>query len=126
MEWRRGLTQIGNQTATGLYGNCTNLTTDVFVENGQSIVIAGKWFSPGIASLLWDGNVSLGTTTVEANGNFNATITVPTTTAGQHSIVVNDGASNFCVNITRLPTVTNDYNYVNSWHTSNCRNKFNI
>ncbi len=119
MEWRRGLTQIGNQTATGLYGNCTNLTTDVFVENGQSIVIAGKWFSPGIASLLWNGNVSLGTTTVEANGNFNATITVPTTTAGQHSIVVNDGASNFCVNITRLPTVTNDYNYVNSWHTSN-------
>ena len=50
-------------------------------------------------------------------GFFNATVQVPTTTAGQHTLTVNDGSSNFCVNLTRLPKVANDY--VDGWHTSN-------
>lgn len=115
-EWCRGLTQVADQTATGLYGNNTNLATSAFVQNGQSIVVAGEWFSPGTASLLWDATISLGTVTTDENGFFNATVLVPTTTAGQHTIAINDGASNFCVNLTRLPTVTNDYDGL--WHTT--------
>ena len=115
-EWRRGLTQVADQTATGLYGNNTNLATTAFVQNGQSIIVAGEWFSPGTASLLWDGTINLGTATTDRNGFFNATVLVPTTTAGQHTLTINDGASNFCVNLTRLPTVTNDYDGL--WHTS--------
>jgi hypothetical protein len=41
---------------------------------------------------------------------------VPATTAGQHTLILNDGASNFCINITRLPAVTNDYD--GQWHTT--------
>ena len=67
------------------------------------------------ASLLWDGTTNLGTATIDGTGFFNATVLVPTTTAGQHTLTINDGASNFCVNITRLPTVANDYDGL--WHT---------
>lgn len=115
-EWRRGLIQVADQTATRLYGNNTNLATSAFVQNGQSIVVAGEWFNSGTASLLWDGTINLGTVTTDENGFFNATVLVPTTTAGQHMITINDGASNFCVNLTRLPTVTNDYDGL--WHTT--------
>jgi len=115
-EWRRGLTQVADQTATRLYGNNTNLATSAFVQSGQSIIVAGGWFSPGTASLLWDGTISLGTVATDANGFFNASVLVPATTAGQHTLTINDGASNFCVNLTRVPAVTN--NYDGSWHTS--------
>ncbi len=114
-EYRRGLTQVASATATGLYGNNTDLSTTVFVQNGQSIAVAGEWFTPGTASLLWDGTTSLGTAIINGTGFFNTTVHVPTTTAGQHTLTINDGTS-FCVNITRLPTVTDDYN--NSWHTT--------
>ena len=127
-EWRRGLTQVGNAAATRLYGNSTNLATTAFVQNNQSIVVAGKWFSPGTASLLWDGTIYLGTAPTDQTGFFNATVLVPTTTAGQHMITINDGASNFCVNLTRLPTVTNDYDGL--WHTTdfaiNLTSDFNV
>jgi cell division septation protein DedD len=115
-EWRRGLAQIGNTTATGLYGNNTDLSTKVFVQNGQSIAVAGEWFNPGIASLLWDTTTNLGTAPIDQTGVLNATVIVPTTTAGQHMLTIYDGASNFCVNLTRLPLVTNDYDGL--WHTS--------
>jgi hypothetical protein len=107
-EWRRGLTQIGNLTATGLFGNNTDLSSTIFVENGQSITVSGKWFSPGIASFLWD-NTSLGTATIDETGTFNANVQVPSTIAGPHNITVNDGNYAFSLNLTRLPKVTDDY-----------------
>jgi hypothetical protein len=115
-EWRRGLTQVDNITATGLYGNNTNLATTVFVQNGQSVTVAGEYFCPGTASLFWDDTESLGTAPVDEAGSFNTTIIVPNTTAGQHTLTINDGSANFCVNITRLPTISNDYDGL--WHTS--------
>jgi hypothetical protein len=115
MEWRRGLTQISNQTTTGIWGNNTNLATTVFVQNTQPITLAGKWFTPGNAELLWDYTINLGSVTVDETGFFNTTLQVPQTTAGNHSITINDGAV-FCVNITRLPTVSD--NYTSGWHTS--------
>ena len=51
-EWRRGLTQVANATATGLYGNNTDLSAAVFVQNGQSMIISGQWFNPGVRILV--------------------------------------------------------------------------
>ena len=115
-EMRRGLTQISNSTASGLFGNSTNLASAVFVQNGQSIPVLGNWFSPGTASLLWDDNISLGTAVIDGTGFFNTTMQVPNTTAGRHRLTINDGAANFCLNLTRLPTVSNDH--IDGWHTS--------
>jgi hypothetical protein len=117
-EMRRGLIQIDNQTAatSHLYGNSTDLSKTVFVSNGQSMSIVGKWFSPGTVSLLWDNTQSLGTASVDSTGLFNATVQVPPTTAGQHTLSINDGASSFTVNVTRLPTIS--YDYGAGWHTT--------
>jgi hypothetical protein len=115
-EWRRGLIQVGNNTATGLFGNNTNLATNVFVQNGDLLLVIGEWFSPGNLSLFWDNIISLGSIPIDGKGFFNGTAQVPTTTAGQHTLTMNDGITNFCVNITRLPTVTN--NYTNQWRNS--------
>ncbi len=114
-EWRRGIVQILNVTATGLYGNNTNLSTSVFVQKGDSISVCGRWFSPGSVTLLWDGITSLGTTTADGTGFFNATVVVPTTTAGQHTILFRDN-TDFCLSIICLPTLTN--NYTDVWYTS--------
>ena len=118
-EWRRGLTQLSDTSATGLFGSNTNLAASTFVQNHQSIIIVGQWFNPinGTASLKWDDKVSLGTATIDGTGFLNATVQVPITDAGQHILTINDGNSNFCVNLTRLPTVANDYTV--GWHTSN-------
>ena len=110
------LAQIGNSAATGLYGNNTNLAASFFVQNGGSILVCGEWFSPGNVSLLWDGVTGLGTILTNETGFFNTTVLVPTTTAGQHTLVIRDNCSDFCFNLTRLPTVSNDY--MDLWHTS--------
>jgi hypothetical protein len=115
-EWRRGLTQIDSQAATGLYGNRTNFATKAFVQNGQLITMSGKWFVPGAATFFWDSTVNLGTAAIDETGAFSANVTVPASTLGQHTVTINDGASNFCVNVTRSPIIANDYVY--SWHTS--------
>ncbi len=114
-EWRRGITQVSGQAASGLFGNNTDLSTTVFVQNGQSIAIAGEWFKPGTASIFWD-TTQLDTATVDQTGAFSTAVTVPATTAGQHTLTVDDGASNVTVTITRLPTVTTDYS--DKWYTT--------
>ena len=105
-EWRRGLSLVGNVTAQGLFGNSTNLATSVFVQNGDALLFSGEWFNPGSISLLWDNTTNLGIISTDNNGFFNTNFIVPTTTAGQHTITINDGNSNFCINLTRLPTVS--------------------
>ena len=115
-EWRRGLTQVGTSTATGVYGNNTDFASTLFVENEQSITVSGKWFSPGTATFLWDDTTSLGTTPIDATGLFNVNVQVPTTTAGPHNLTINDGSCTYCVNLTRLPKVTDDY--TDSWRTA--------
>lgn len=114
MEWRRGLSQVGNITSLGLFGNNTNLAADVFLKNGDLVPILGQWFNPGSLSLIWDNKTILGTISIDINGSFNGTFQVPTTTAGQHVLTINDGLISFFVCITRLPTIAN--NYVDQWH----------
>jgi hypothetical protein len=113
LEWRRGFSQLSNTNAIGLFGNNTNLASTVFVQNGQSITVSGSWFSPGIGYLMWDDTTSLGTTLIYETGFFNATIQIPIATAGQHRLTISDNGNDFCVNLTRLPTVTNDY--IDGW-----------
>jgi hypothetical protein len=116
-EWRRGISQISNATAIGLFGNNTNMASTLFVQNSQSITISGNYFTPGNASLLWDNTTSLGTAVIDGGGFFSAIVQVPVTTAGPHRLTINDGSSNFCINLTRLPKVTD--NYSDSWRTQN-------
>ncbi|MCW3999308.1 MAG: hypothetical protein NWE93_03620 [Candidatus Bathyarchaeota archaeon] len=112
--WRRGLLQVANQTASGLFGNGTDFSTAVFVANSQSIDVSGAWFTPGSVTLLWDSAV-IGTATVDQTGCFSTSVTVPSTAAGKHLLWVSDGASNVSAAVTRLPVVTD--NYVGGWHT---------
>jgi hypothetical protein len=116
-EWRRGISQIGNLTATGLYGNGTNLATSLLIQNSGSIPIAGRWFTPGNLSIYWDNTKKLGVIVTDDTGSFYTTITVPSTLAGQHTLTLNDGTTNFCLILTRMPSIANDY--LDVWHTSN-------
>ena len=113
-EYRRGISQINAATATGLFGNNTNLTQSLFVENTQSMNVIGRNFIPGAVTLLWDSN-SLDTTAVDAMGSFSATVQVPVTSAGQHQLTILDVDSAFSINLTRLPKVTD--NYTDAWRT---------
>lgn len=115
-EWQRGLSQIANQTAAGLFGNGTDLSGKIIVQNGQTLVVTGQWFKQGTAAIYWD-SLNVANSTINSDGFFNATVTVPATTAGQHTITASDGAVNLTVTVTRLPTLTS--NYTDIWHTNN-------
>ena len=115
-EWHRGLTQVGNSTATGFYGNNTDLSSTLFVENAQALTVSGKWFSPGTATFLWDGATMLATAPIDATGMFNVNMQVPKTNAGPNYITINDGSYTYCINLTRLPKITDEY--TDSWHTA--------
>jgi hypothetical protein len=92
------------------------LASTVLVQSGQLITVSGSWFNPGIGSILWDDATSLGNALIDETGFFNATILIPPTNAGEHRLTINDNGNNFCVNLTRLPTVANDY--IDGWRTS--------
>ncbi len=111
---RRGLIQVGNDEAVGLFGNNTDLASTVFVENGQFIGISGSWFSPEYASLVLDESLNLGSVSIDETGGFHANVQVPSITPGQHRLSINDGINSFCINLTRLPALSNDY--VDSWN----------
>jgi hypothetical protein len=114
-EYRRGLTHISTMTAQGIYGNNTNLAPNVLLQTGDTVTLRGRWFTQGPALLMWD-EISLGNLIIDESGQFNTTITVPTTSAGQHTLTISDAATIFCVNLTREPMVANDYSDV--WHNS--------
>lgn len=116
-EWLRGLTQLSNSTAQGIYGNNTNLASSVFVQSGDMLPICGENFAPGNVTFLWDGSASLGTVLTDNTGYFTATVQVPATPPGQHQLVLSDSDSDFCFNLTSLPRVTD--NYTDAWYTSN-------
>ena len=65
----RGLQQVGNQVAHGLFGNGTNLASSVSVTPGGSLVISGKWFHPGVVYVRFDGAAVVGTVT-STNGEM--------------------------------------------------------
>lgn len=74
--------------------------TPLTVQRGQLLIVAGKWFCPGNGTLLWDNLTNLGSVAIAPSGEFNTTIKVPYTTAGKHTLVINDGNSDFSVTLT--------------------------
>jgi hypothetical protein len=115
--YRRGLTQVGNATASAVYGNNTDLTDSVIVQGGANLTFSGVWFSPSNATLLWD-NTTIGNLTINQTGAFSASITVPTSTSGQHTLTVQDATTRCSVYVAYMPTLTTDYIDTIMWHTS--------
>jgi subtilase family serine protease len=98
-EYRRGLTQVSNAGATGIYGNNTDLTSIGSIQNGKSLDVTGKWFNPGAASILWDGTIELNSVTVDDDGQFEATVEIPISPVGQHTLIIRDKNSDFCISL---------------------------
>jgi hypothetical protein len=123
IEGERGLKQVkGVETKTSaslpvvvpvgqVYGNGTNFATDsvsqVNVTVTGSLIIAGKWFHPGSLTFLWDTASATATGAVaNATGWFNATITVPITSKGKHTVTINEGKDVFLLYVNVIPTLT--------------------
>ena len=114
-EYRRGISQVGNLITSNVYGNNTTFGTAILPQNGNSLALSGKWFTPSNVTLLWD-STTLGNITVDQTGTFSTNIIIPTTTAGYHTLTIQDNAYNFTINIATQPTITN--NYDGQWKTS--------
>ncbi|NLE04038.1 MAG: C1 family peptidase, partial [Crenarchaeota archaeon] len=108
-QWRRGIKQIGNNLAVGLFGNNTDLASKLLVQNNQSIILAGQRFSPGSTEFLWDNSLLLDTMIIDNSGSFVKTLTIPTTFAGEHTISIENGGASFLINLTRLPWITSNF-----------------
>ncbi len=105
-EYSRGLSRVGSLTSYyGLYGNGTNLVSQVRVKSGDQLTIDGKWFyanSPiyirwdgynvvdTVSSNQWQSASLLGTTAASINGTFSKTVTIPDAAAGEHYIQIED------------------------------------
>ena len=112
-EYARGLKTVGNQTANGLYGNGTDLTSTVRLLVGDSISLSGKWFSSGLVYVRWDGfNVVgtvtgdqwtvaniIGSTATGINGTFSTSVTIPTCGAGPHYLAIEDSQTRIAIKI---------------------------
>jgi hypothetical protein len=114
--WRRGLSQVNNAAASGLFGNRTDLSASVIVQSNQLLTFEGSWFNPGEVSFFWDGQALMGTSTANSNGTFSAAVEVPATITGEHMVVIRDQNSDFTFNLTREPAIST--NYTESWHTA--------
>ena len=112
-QYSRGLKRVGSQTANGLYGNGTNLSLTVNVKAGDSLTVSGKWFHPGVIYVRWDGVAVVGTVTGDqwrnaaiigtsvANsvGSFDATVIIPTASAGEHYLSIEDSQTKVIVKV---------------------------
>ena len=104
---------MGNATAYGLYGNGTNLVSQVRVMVGDTIGLSGKWFNPGPIYIRWDGVNVVGTVSsnewlsaniictsaTNATGYFNTSVTIPAANAGEHYLAVEDSQTRVTVKI---------------------------
>jgi PKD repeat protein len=106
-EYRRGLRQIyspdsqnltvseghlfGNNTVFVLYG--------LYVRVKGDLTVAGRWFSPGTITILWDDTTLMGVATADGNGTFKTTVTVPITSEGNHSIFIRDSTVKFILKV---------------------------
>ena len=113
-QYERGLKKVGNQTANGLYGNGTNLASTVNVAPGDSLTLTGKWFHPGdVVYVRWDGQAVVGTVTgnqwlnaaiigssiANATGYIQTTVSIPTASAGEHYLSIEDSQAKVIIKI---------------------------
>ncbi len=119
-EMRRGLIRVGDKLASGLYGNNTDLSTQVTVNSGETMALAGCWFMPGDLSIQWDYISISNSVPVDRCGGFSLLFKVPEAAInGTHTIKLTNANAVFCikVNAVKLPvsplfTVANNDVYV--------------
>jgi C1A family cysteine protease len=114
-EYRRGLTQVGSASATGLFGNNTNLTGLVRVAVGYPLDMAGNWFVPGDVVFLWDG-VTLDSAVADNSGGFSKTLTVPSTSLGTHTLRIVDANAELQVTVSVLSSPVTSDDSDGLWH----------
>jgi hypothetical protein len=104
-EYYRGLTRVGSQVASyGVYGNGSDFTSNINLRPGDSLLISGVYFRPGVVYIRFDGSAVvgtvtsdqwrtaqvIGTTTASSTGSFSVYVTIPTANSGAHYIAVED------------------------------------
>jgi len=58
---------------------------------GSELAVSGVGFTPGgTVTVTYDDDTQLATASVDSNGTFSATFTVPTSSAGEHKIIATD------------------------------------
>ncbi len=121
-QYARGLKQVGEQTATYLYGDCTNFTQlfNLKVKVGDSLALRGAFFHPGVVYIRWDGVAVVGTVTSEqwsnasiigtpiagASGSFDTTVTIPQADVGNHYLAIEDGQTTLKIQLQVAPSPT--------------------
>lgn len=121
-QYARGLKQVGGQTATYLYGDCTNFTqTDnLKVKVGDSLTLRGAWFHPGVVYIRWDGVAVVGTVTNDqwlnasiigstiagTSGSFDTAVSIPQADAGNHYLAIEDGQTILRIQLQVVPSPT--------------------
>jgi len=113
-QYLRGIKRVGNQIASGLFGNGTNLASSVVVESGDTIALSGKWFhSNDVIYVKWDGVPVVGTVTSEewlgisplnstiasSLGSFETTVIIPEADPGEHYIAIEDSETRVIIKI---------------------------
>jgi len=122
IQYARGLKQVGGQTATYLYGDCTDFTqTDnLKVKVGDTLTLRGAWFHPGVVYIRWDGVAVVGTVTNDewsnasiigtaiagASGSFDTTVSIPQADAGNHYLAIEDGQTILRIQLQVVPSPT--------------------
>ena len=110
-EQYRGIKQVGNAIANGLYGNGTNLSSSVSVDSGSSVQISGEGFHPGIVYVRFDGTPVvdtvtasawqtaqiIGSTAASSSGSFATYVTIPTADAGSHFLSIEDSQTRMII-----------------------------
>ena len=119
-QYARGLKRVGGQTATYLYGDCTNFSQidNLKVKVGDSLTISGAWFHPGVVYIRWDGvavvgtvtssewsNASIiGTTIAGTSGSFDTTVIIPQADAGNHYLAIEDAQTKLRIQLQVTPS----------------------
>lgn len=117
-QYWRGLSQVGSRVASSLFGNGTDLSP-VNATPGNSLLISGKWFHPGIVYIRFDGIAVVGTvtadewqnaqiigsTTASSTGSFSTTGTIPSASGGVHYLSIEDSQTRVIIRINILAPV---------------------
>lgn len=114
-QYARGIKNIGNQVAYGLYGNGSDLISTFKVKPGDTFTITGKYFHPGdIVYVLLDSETIMGTVTrsqwneaipighsiISSTGGVDVEVTIPKTiNGGEHYVAIEDSQSTVILKI---------------------------
>ena len=94
-------------------GTCGFVLTPTTVTPGQTVQVVGQNATPFELLVFTINGVTIGTTTADANGNFSATLTIPTNLpAGTYSIDTNcdNAVSSQSINVSSANNAANNNN----------------